>query len=178
MHRSPGTHTPVPADSGPRCGAGSIAHPRIENPLLTVAPSVGVSTAIVAPVTLSVTVIGIVIVRSGLVEVTSSVAVWTPGASPALDAMTRNVFAWVRSAVPAGGCGGNPTLIRRGVPGKAAVHPVATTLGLVTFMIVVDVVDISLIAVMRHRRRRHSQLRGNREKEFAGAGLSTRERRR
>ena len=126
--------TPVPAGA-----PVSIAHPAIENPLLTVAPSAGASTAIVAPVTVSVTVIGIVIVRSGLVDVTSSVAVCTPGSRPAPEATTRNVFGCVESTVPCRRARRHPPLIAGAFAGNAAVQPVATTLGFVTLMTVVEV---------------------------------------
>ena len=52
----------------------SIAHPLTVSPFDTVAPFAGASIAIRASVTVSVTSIGTVIVKSGLVAVTFSVA--------------------------------------------------------------------------------------------------------
>src|SRR3954452_5995689 len=101
-----------------------MAQPPIVNPLLTVAPFAGASIDTVAPVTVSVTSMGTVIVRSGLVDVTSRVAVWTPGCSPALEATTRNVFGWVRSAVPADGVAETQRSSAGALAGAAAVHPV------------------------------------------------------
>ena len=129
------------ADSRPRRGAEVDRPARNREPVTDGRAFCGCIDGNRCPGDVERHVTGIVIVRSGLVEVTSSVAVWTPGSSPALDAITRNVFVWVRSAVPAEGVAETQRSSAGAFPGKAAVHPVATTLGLVTFMTVVDVVE-------------------------------------